>query len=99
MKNVERRLPIVGARTSSKYVEVFKSSMRQLMDGIGDIDKNNCILDLVENGRTYTLEETGDMLNITRERVRQIESKAKAKVSLESTKDMQNWEEHERNQQ
>lgn len=39
-----------------------------------------CVLDCVEGEHTYTLEEVGDLFGVTRERVRQIESKAKSNL-------------------
>lgn len=96
-RNVERRLPIIGARTSSRYEELFESNLKLLIKDIANIGGSNCLLDLVENGKTHTLEETGDLLNITRERVRQIEAKALKRIRTRSTDDMEEWEEHERN--
>ncbi len=48
-----------------------------------------CLLDLVdENCDGMTLEETGDILHITRERVRQIEVKALVAIRSEDTADL-----------
>lgn len=43
--------------------------------------ETSCALDVAEKGGA-TLEETGDVLNLTRERVRQIEAIALAKLGL-----------------
>lgn len=46
-----------------------------------------CLLDLAEQGG-MTLEATGDILNITRERVRQLEVKALAKLNSEAGEEL-----------
>jgi len=43
--------------------------------------KPTCLLDLIDVEHSFTLEETGDVLNVTRERVRQIEYKAMKTLS------------------
>ena len=40
----------------------------------------------LEDGKTHTLEEIGDELNVTRERVRQIEARAMEKLRSKATK-------------
>ena len=90
-KNITRRLPTVGARKIPYYNNVLEQNIEKLLVDIEDLPESNCLLDLVENGKTYTLEETGDLLNITRERVRQIESKALEHCKELSPDEMQEW--------
>ena len=91
-RNTERRLPIVGARRSLKYKELFEENAERLLEDFMEREESNCLLDLVKNDRSYTLEETGDRLNITRERVRQIESKGlKHMESSPHQKEMKEW--------
>lgn len=78
---------------SSRYDELFTKSLETLVEGMGDLNASNCVLDIVEDGNSFTLEETGDILNITRERVRQIESKALRRIKSSSNGDMEKWEE------
>lgn len=94
-KNVERRLPIIGARPSQHHNDLFVSNLERLIEDIDTIEANNCLLDLVENGRTFTLEQTGDLLNITRERVRQIEAKALKRARVRARKELEDWEDYE----
>ena len=57
---------------------------------IGDFIKDEaCVLRLrhsLEDGRGYTLEEIGTLLGVTRERIRQIESKALRKLRYHETR-------------
>lgn len=53
-----------------------------------DNDRPTCVLDLVADGVEHTLEETGEHLNITRERVRQIEVKALVSIRHRHTADL-----------
>ena len=84
---------MIGARASSRYEELFTKSLDVLVEGMSSLGVSNCVLDIVENGNSFTLEETGDILNITRERVRQIESKALLRIKGNSDDDMESWEE------
>lgn len=43
---------------------------------------HTCVLDAVEGGRNHTLEETGTLLNVTRERIRQIEVSSVRKMRI-----------------
>ena len=45
----------------------------------------SCILDLVDGGAVHTLEKTGAVLNVTRERARQIEHKGMKRLALFTT--------------
>lgn len=47
-----------------------------------------CVLDLVDGGEAHTLDETGELLNISRERVRQIEVKALIAIRNERSADL-----------
>ena len=64
--------------------EAFEDRVVAELDG----DRPTCVLDLVADGCEYTLEETGKELNLTRERVRQIEVKALLRLRDDHTNDM-----------
>jgi len=53
-----------------------------------DSGRPTCVLDLVGDGSEYTLDEAGQHLNLTRERVRQIEVKALLRIRNERTSDL-----------
>lgn len=94
-KTAVKRLPIIGARPSFRHNKLFETNVEKLISEIDGIKANNCLLDLVEKGETYTLEQTGDLLNITRERVRQIEAKALKRARVRSKEELKEWEDYE----
>jgi len=66
--------------------QIVKSSIRQkIRDLLGELDnKEALVLKLrfgLDDDQPQTLQEIGDKLNLTRERIRQIEQKAKRKLS------------------
>ena len=61
-------------------VLVRKEEVQELLETLNDREKEVISLRLIGKDRTYTLEEIGESLGITRERVRQIESKAMEKL-------------------
>lgn len=42
--------------------------------------EDSCVLDIIDKEEEITLEETGNRLNLTRERIRQIEKNAVSKI-------------------
>lgn len=54
-----------------------------------------CVLDMVEGGASHTLEAVGNLLGVTRERMRQIETIAIGKIRDEHGDDeeLATWEE------
>ena len=62
-------------------VLVWKEEVQELLETLNDREKEVISLRFgLGKDRTYTLEEIGESLGITRERVRQIESKAMEKL-------------------
>jgi hypothetical protein len=80
---VERPCPYVGCRYNL-YLDVQSSGAIKV--NFPDIEpeemKTSCVLDVTDKG-PVTLEETGEIINVTRERVRQIEKRATLKVERE----------------
>lgn len=72
--NVPRPCPFVGCR-HNLYLEVRNQSIIIYHPDKApwELDpKKSCVLDVVENGQSLTLEQIGKILNVTRERVRQM---------------------------
>ena len=68
-------------------VLVRKEEVQELLETLNDREKEVISLRFgLGKDRTYTLEEIGESLGITRERVRQIESKAMEKLSVAKRK-------------
>lgn len=81
-ESVPRPCPFVGCRFSL-YLDVQEST-GGIKVNFPDIEpdemRHSCVLDIADAGGV-TLERTGALLNITRERVRQLETKAIDKVA------------------
>lgn len=77
----ERPCPWVSC-SHHLYLDVRPSGSLQL--NFPDLDpdqlKETCSLDVADRGGESTLDEIGALMNVTRERIRQIEAKASAKV-------------------
>ena len=94
--NVSRRLHVISSRGDAAEDALLKAGETKVFDELKKaLETGNpptCVLDCVQHERTYTLEEIGDIFNITRERVRQIESKAERKLrSIGGDKDYEEW--------
>ena len=86
----QRRINAISARGSQQSREdsheskMFNDGSKKLIDLFGRMvngkEKPTCVLDCVENERSHTLEEVGVMMSVTRERIRQIESKAERRL-------------------
>ena len=60
---------------------VQKEEVQELLESLNDRERQVIRLRFgLEDGKTHTLEEIGDELNVTRERVRQIEARAMEKL-------------------
>ena len=66
---------------------VQKEEVKELLESLNDRERQVIRLRFgLEDGKTHTLEEIGDELNVTRERVRQIEARAMEKLRSKATK-------------
>ena len=66
---------------------VQKEEVQELLESLNDRERQVIRLRFgLEDGKTHTLEEIGDELNVTRERVRQIEARAMEKLRSKATK-------------
>ena len=62
-------------------VLVRKEEVKELLEALTDRESQVIRLRFgLEDGRSHTLEEIGEMLGVTRERVRQIEARAMEKL-------------------
>lgn len=77
---VPRPCPYVGCKYNL-YLDVTKSG--SLCYGFPDLEvdqmKQSCVLDVVDAEGAVTLERAGEVMNVTRERTRQVEAKAVVK--------------------
>lgn len=69
-KQTSRRLPVWPHKTRKSDDPRRCDEIVELFDGL----ENSCLLKMVDDERKYTLEAVGAILNVTRERVRQIET-------------------------
>jgi len=80
-ENGVRPCPFVACR-HHLYLDVSRTS-RAIKLNFPDLDvsemRETCALDVAEHGGA-TLEEVGAMMNLTRERIRQLEARARAKM-------------------
>jgi len=66
---------------------VRKEEVSELLDSLSDRERQVIRLRYgLEDGKTHTLEEIGNTLNVTRERVRQIEARAMEKLRKNAKK-------------
>lgn len=86
-KGRTRRLPVISGKAltafrgvRAKRVEVFQDRVLEELEKAAETGRTLCALDMVEGGETYTLDEIGEFLNLSRERVRQIEEQAMSQL-------------------
>ncbi len=72
-RNLTRKLPNLAERQSYGRAAEVEAALLEALDQAAADDAPTCVLDAVRDGQNYTLEEVGDLLSVTRERVRQIE--------------------------
>jgi len=78
------KLSTPGARdVQAKLLDHAVGKLFDEFDGIIEgSGKMTCVLDCVEGGDTHTLEEVGELFGVTRERIRQIESRGRRKLKV-----------------
>jgi hypothetical protein len=69
-RQLSRRIPAWPVKSKRNDPQRINDTVAVLVEM-----ESSCVLDMVENDRSYTLEETGEILQVTRERARQIEVK------------------------
>ncbi len=81
---LKRRKPCPWVRCKHHFMWLMWDKLRDKSDHeIADCItkmKSSCVLDMVDKYREMTLEQVGQVLNLTRERIRQIEEKAITRV-------------------
>ena len=74
--NIPRPCPFVSCRHNIYLdVNIYSGNIKKIFnefDSPNDMNFNNCVLDIVDKHGCMTLEDIGKIMNITRERVRQI---------------------------
>lgn len=82
-KGRTRRLPVISGKALAAFrgagarrLETFQARVIEELEKAAETGRTLCALDMVEGGETYTLDEIGEFLNLSRERVRQIEEQA-----------------------
>lgn len=98
-KQASRRLPVwIEPRYAAKKHE---SVMKQRLEDAPRVDeivevlleaKHTCVLAMVSRQQSYTLENVGAILSVSRERVRQIQTIALT-AALEVAGDIEDWTE------
>lgn len=93
-RNATRRLPVVRERHTDGCFGDSTDKVMEAFDRAADLGEPTCVLDMVVDGTSYTLEEVGDFFSLTRERVRQVEVAALAKIRAEHGDDeeLADWE-------
>ncbi|MFO8073874.1 MAG: sigma factor-like helix-turn-helix DNA-binding protein [Polyangia bacterium] len=90
--NVERPCPFVSCKYNL-YLDVNPNTGSVKMN-FPDIEvwemKDSCALDVAERGGV-TLEEVGEIMNLTRERIRQLEMSGLSKLAGEGVEDEEDW--------
>ena len=81
---LSRKRPCPWVRCKHHFIWLVWDKLRdksndEITDCITEM-KFSCVLDIVDNYREMTLEQIGELLNLTRERVRQIEEKAITRI-------------------
>jgi len=89
-------IPARGLRSDSRERRLLESATEELFQAFDEAlegkEISTCVLDCVADENSYTLEEVGQRLSVTRERIRQIESRATAKLrDLANPDDPDNW--------
>lgn len=82
VRTISRRPTSVSTKYNGRrHKELLAQGEKALFDRIREAVENeeelpSCLLDIVEGGNALTLEEVGETMSVTRERVRQVEVKA-----------------------
>jgi hypothetical protein len=102
-RTVERRINSVGAKGKGEGTQGYQAFRRaqrklfeQLKQDVEDDGGCTCLLDAVADNEGFTLEAVGEIFNLTRERIRQIEVKGLIKLrrDVPMHSDLRGWEDH-----
>jgi hypothetical protein len=93
-------IPARGLRSDAREKRLLERATEELFHAFDEAleGKNisTCVLDCVAGENSYTLEDVGQKLSVTRERIRQIEARATGKLrALSNPDDPDNWAEIE----
>lgn len=93
-RGLERRLPSLKGRGLSSGFEDFETDVLEALERAAETDGPTCVLDMVQDGRSYTLEAIGDLLSLSKERLRQVETAALVKLEtvLRDDNELADWE-------
>lgn len=94
-KNLTRKAPVLPMKAGSFRFGEATDQVMEAFDRAAEEDEPTCVLDMIGEGESHTLEDTGDFFSLTRERMRQIEVKAimKAREVYGDDPEMKAWEE------
>lgn len=93
-------IPARGLGSDAREKMLLANATEELFSELDEIvagkDTSTCVLDCVAEENSYTLEEVGQKLSVTRERIRQIEARAVSKLrALSHPDNPEEWAEIE----
>lgn len=106
-RTVQRKVGVVSIKsyTTRKQKATLKIAEESVLEALREMlehgEPHSCLADAIGDGKSYTLEEVGEYLNLTRERVRQIEVRALVylRAHTRQRQDMKTWEENRSDEQ
>ena len=85
MNTISSRNGVLDARNTERLESGTEKLFEEFEEILNGKQTSTCVLDCVAGERSYTLEEVGSKLSVTRERIRQIESTASGKLKALAT--------------